>query len=92
VHLSASDSCSWYEFTRAIVAEAGLDVPVEPTRTVIGPDGVDRPLNGVLARPRTDALGLEVLRPWRAALSDYMRGAGLAAGATIERGEHDAAA
>ena len=29
---------------------AGLDVPIEPVETVIAPGGVDRPLNGVLAR------------------------------------------
>ena len=51
-------ACSWYEFTTAIMERAGIDVPVEPTTTVIAPGGVDRPLNGVLARPRADALGL----------------------------------
>jgi hypothetical protein len=40
---------------------------------------VDRPLNGVLARPRADALGLTPLRSWREALEDYMGRAGLAA-------------
>jgi dTDP-4-dehydrorhamnose reductase len=81
VHLTASGSCSWYEFTRAIMAQAGLEVPIEATATVVGADGVDRPLNGVLARPRADALGLSVLRPWEDALSDYIQGAGLTAGA-----------
>ena len=79
LHLTASGSCSWYEFTRAIIDEAGLEVPVEPTTTAVSADGVNRPLNGVLARPRADALGLERLRPWREALSDYMQSAGLAA-------------
>ena len=81
VHLTASGACSWYEFTRAIMAEAGLEVPVEPTATVVAPDGIDRPLNGVLARPAADALGLPALRPWEEALSDYLQSAGLAAGA-----------
>ena len=39
----------------------------------------DRPLNGVLARPRADAFGLEPLRHWREALADYMDRAGLLA-------------
>lgn len=72
VHLTNSGECSWFEFTQAIVENAGLDVPVEPTETVIEPGGIDRPLNGVLARPRADALGLPPLRPWREALDDYM--------------------
>jgi hypothetical protein len=40
---------------------------------------VDRPLNGVLARPRADALGLPALPPWREGLDAYMARAGLAA-------------
>lgn len=79
VHLTASGACSWHEFTRAIVELAGVDVPVQPTATTVGPDGVDRPLNGVLARPRADALGLAELRPWAEQLRDYMHSAGLAA-------------
>lgn len=81
VHLTASGACSWYEFTRAIMAQAGLDVLMEPTATVVGADGIDRPLNGVLARPVADALGLSALRSWEEALSDYLQSAGLAAGA-----------
>jgi dTDP-4-dehydrorhamnose reductase len=79
VHLTASDACSWHEFTVAIMELAGLDVPVEAVATIVPPGGVDRPLNGVLARPRADALGLPALRPWRSGLEDYMSRAGLAA-------------
>ena len=77
VHLTATGACSWFEFTEAIMELAGIDVPIEPVQTTIPPGGVDRPLNGVLARPRADALGLPELRPWRAALEDYMAQAGL---------------
>jgi dTDP-4-dehydrorhamnose reductase len=79
VHLTASDACSWHEFTVAIMELAGVDVPVEAVSTVVPPGGVDRPLNGVLARPRADALGLGALRPWREGLEDYMSRAGLLA-------------
>jgi dTDP-4-dehydrorhamnose reductase len=79
LHLTASDACSWHEFTVAIMELAGMEVPVEAVSTVIAPGGVDRPLNGVLARPRADALGLPALRSWRAGLEDYMSRAGLAA-------------
>ena len=77
VHLTAGGECSWFEFTQAIMELAGIDIPIEPVQTTIPPGGVDRPLNGVLARPRADALGLPELRPWRAALEDYMAQAGL---------------
>jgi len=79
LHLTAAEACSWHEFTVAIMELAGLDVPVEAVQTVIPPGGVDRPLNGVLARPRADALGLPALRPWREGREDYMSRAGLAA-------------
>ena len=78
LHLTASEACSWFEFTEAIMQLAGIDVPVEAASTTIPPGGADRPLNGVLARPRTDALGLSPLRPWREALADYMAQAELA--------------
>lgn len=77
LHLTAAGACSWHEFTAAIMDEAGIDVPVNPTATEIPPGGVDRPLNGVLARPHADSLGLSPLRPWREALADYMTQAGL---------------
>ena len=72
VHLTASGSCSWHEFTEAIIEIAGLEVPVEAARTELAPGAIDRPLNGVLARPRADALGLEPLAHWREALERYI--------------------
>lgn len=79
VHLTSSGDCSWHEFTVEIMRRAGIDVAVEAVQTTIPPGGADRPLNGVLARPRADELGLPPLRPWREGLEDYMQRAGLAA-------------
>jgi dTDP-4-dehydrorhamnose reductase len=79
VHLTNDGSCSWYGFTLEILRLAGVDVPVEPTATVPRPGVADRPANGILARPRADALGLSPLRPWQDALADYMGQAGLLA-------------
>ena len=78
LHLTAAGDCSWHEFTQAIMEIAQLEVPIEAVETTVPPGGVDRPLNGVLARPRADALGLTPLRAWRDALADYMDRAGLA--------------
>ncbi|HEX4719324.1 MAG TPA: dTDP-4-dehydrorhamnose reductase [Thermoleophilaceae bacterium] len=78
LHLVAGGACSWLEFTEAIYELAGIDAPIEAVATS-GP--VDRPLNGVLARPRADALGLTPLRDWREALEDYMAAAGYLAAA-----------
>jgi dTDP-4-dehydrorhamnose reductase len=83
LHLTSSGECSWHEFTLAIMRFAGIDAPVEPIETE-PPDratrtGVERPLNGVLARPAADAVGIAPLRHWRDALADYMERAGLVA-------------
>jgi dTDP-4-dehydrorhamnose reductase len=79
VHLTSAGACSWHEFTVEIMRLAGIDVAIEAVQTTIPPGGADRPLNGVLAGPRADELGLAPLRPWREALEDYMQRAGLAA-------------
>ena len=67
----------------AILDRAGIEVPVEPVSTVIPPGGVSRPLNGVLSRPGTDALGFPMLRHWEDGLTDYMDQAGLAVAASL---------
>jgi dTDP-4-dehydrorhamnose reductase len=77
VHLTATGACSWFEFTEAIIELAAIDVPIEPAQTTTARGTPDRPLNGVLARPGADKLGLAELRPWREALEDYMGRAGL---------------
>jgi dTDP-4-dehydrorhamnose reductase len=79
LHLTAGGECSWHEYTETIMELAGIDVPVEATRTTVPEGGAARPLNGVLARPRADSLGLTPLRDWREALEEYMAMAGLAA-------------
>jgi dTDP-4-dehydrorhamnose reductase len=83
LHLTAGGECSWFEFTEAIVDLAGVSVPIEAVETTVPEGGAARPLNGVLARPRADALGLTPLRDWREALADYMARAGLS-GTEIE--------
>jgi len=72
LHTTNAGSCSWHEFTLAIMDIAGIDVPVEPVETVRPPGGADRPLNGVLMSERAAAQDLPALRPWRDALQDYM--------------------
>jgi dTDP-4-dehydrorhamnose reductase len=82
VHLTNEGECTWHEFTGAIMELADIDVEVEPTRTSTEPGGPQRPLNGVLARPRADELEIPRLRHWREALEDYMRAADLTGAVT----------
>src|SRR3954469_5458340 len=64
LHVINSGSCSWHEFTLAIMEIAGMDVPVEPVQTVRLPGGADRPLNGVLSSERALEAGVVSLRSW----------------------------
>jgi dTDP-4-dehydrorhamnose reductase len=83
LHVTNAGSCSWHEFTLAIMEIAGIDVPVEPVGTVRPAGGADRPLNGVLSSERAIEAGLPSLRSWKQALEDYMASAGLAAEARV---------
>jgi dTDP-4-dehydrorhamnose reductase len=85
LHLTNAGSCSWFEFTQAIVDLAGIEAELEQRRTERAEGGADRPLNGVLARPAADAAGLTPLREWREALADYMDRAGLTAASAGRR-------
>jgi dTDP-4-dehydrorhamnose reductase len=81
LHVTNSGATSWHGFTEAIMELAGVDVGVAPAETVIAPGAADRPLNGVLRSSASERAALDPLRPWRAALSDYLERAGLLAGA-----------
>jgi dTDP-4-dehydrorhamnose reductase len=81
LHLTNSGATSWHGFTEAILELAGVDAPVAPVQTAIPAGSADRPRNGVLRSSVLARAGLEPLRPWRAALADYLERAGLPAGA-----------
>jgi dTDP-4-dehydrorhamnose reductase len=70
LHLTNAGACSWFQFTAAIMEEAGIDVPIEPVTT--SPGGADRPLNGVLSCARAELAGVAPLPHWRDALRGYL--------------------
>jgi dTDP-4-dehydrorhamnose reductase len=72
LHLTSSGSCSWLEFTLAILELAGVEAQVEAVATTVPPGGARRPLNGTLRSERAESLGVPPLRPWREALTDYV--------------------
>lgn len=78
-HMTAEESCSWYEFARAIFEIAGMDsgivVPVDSTS--FG-SKARRPAYSVLENARMKALGLTPFSPWRLALETYLREKGIA--------------
>jgi len=71
-HAVNTGQCSRYEFARAIVSIAELDVAVRPCAASAFPTKAPRPKYTVLDTARlTDATGF-CMRPWRRALLDYM--------------------
>lgn len=84
-HLVNEGSCSWYEFTRAIVELSGSPVDVVPVDRGGRTGAMRRPLYSVLANTRARRLGIR-LRHWSEALSDYMRAKYAALGASPAAG------
>lgn len=72
VHATAAGQCSWHEFARAILAEAGLDAPVEPITSRALAAAAPRPAYSVLENARLAALGIPRPRPWREGLRAYL--------------------
>ena len=69
-HVTNAGSCSWYDFARAIVQQAGLTgVPVSPMTTAELGRPAPRPAFSVLANHAWAAAGLRPLRPWPQALA-----------------------
>ena len=70
VHVPSGGSCSWFEFAKAIVDEAGLPVEVEPAPDE--PSGTSRPVYSVLSDGRLRELGIDPLPHWREGLRGYL--------------------
>ncbi|MEK5059458.1 dTDP-4-dehydrorhamnose reductase [Paenibacillus sp. FSL H7-0326] len=77
-HASNSGSCTWYEFTQAILEDAAqvLDMKVtaslEPCTTDMFPRPAPRPQNSVMEHLAIRTNGLTDLRPWREGLNDFL--------------------
>lgn len=72
-HLANGGGCSWYEFARAVLETAGVTATVDPLSSSQWPGKMRRLPDTRLASVRCGSLGLEPLRPWREALSAYLR-------------------
>jgi dTDP-4-dehydrorhamnose reductase len=71
-HATAEGSCSWYEFARAIFDITGTRVRLERARRGEFPAKVRRPRYSVLENAALKREGLNVLRPWREGLEEYL--------------------
>jgi dTDP-4-dehydrorhamnose reductase len=71
-HLTSAGVCTWHGLAEAIMAEAGLDVPVEPIASAEYPTPAPRPAYSVLDNRRWRQLGEPPLPGWREGLHAYM--------------------
>lgn len=72
-HVTNEGYCSWFEFARQVLHQAGLDgVPVSPITTSEAGRPAPRPPNSRLENRRLKASGLGLLPPWQEALTRYL--------------------
>jgi dTDP-4-dehydrorhamnose reductase len=88
-HLTNEGECSWYEFAQATFDIAGIAVNMEPTTTVTGERRARRPSYSALASERLAEAGVPPLRPWRAALEQYLHAKGLVTARLLDGKDED---
>ncbi|MEK4438307.1 dTDP-4-dehydrorhamnose reductase [Paenibacillus sp. FSL K6-2862] len=77
-HASNSGTCTWYEFTEAIFAEAQnvegftIQAQLEPCTTEQFPRPAPRPRNSVMDHLSIRTNGLADIRPWREGLREFI--------------------
>lgn len=72
-HITNRDACSWYEFAREILRQAGLTTPAIPIMSDEYPQKAKRASFSVLDNYHLQLLGLDDMRPWQEALTGYMK-------------------
>jgi len=71
-HITNRSSCSWYEFAKEILKQAGLKTPLIPITSDEYPQEARRPRFSVLDNYHLRLLGLNDMPTWQEALRDYM--------------------
>jgi len=72
-HTVNAGSCTRYEYAKAILQLAGLQVPMHPCSSSEFPTKAPRPAYSVLSTATFEAVTGHKMRHWREALEDYMR-------------------
>lgn len=82
VHMTNSGSCSWFEFAREIIKEAGLAVEVRPASSAQMARPAPRPAYSVLSATSLHQYGIE-MPGWKDALRRYLQERAISAGPEI---------
>jgi dTDP-4-dehydrorhamnose reductase len=75
-HVTSAGQCSWFFFAQTIFELCKMSVDLTPITTEQSGSKARRPAFSVLDHGRWMAAGFAELRPWRAALADYLRAKG----------------
>ncbi len=70
-HLAGSGSCTRFELAREVLAQAGVEVLLEPMSASAFPTKAARPANSVLDCSRAAALGV-TMPPWREGVARFV--------------------
>ena len=71
-HMTNEGACSWYDFAAAVFDIAGVSADLSPTTLDFYKAPARRPRYSVLENARLKALRLNLMLPWRDALSEYL--------------------
>ena len=71
-HAACEGEASWYDFARATLELCGKTTPIQPCTTAEFPRPARRPAFSVLDCARLARLRGRALKPWRAALGDFL--------------------
>ena len=71
-HITNKGTCSWYEFAREILKQAGLKTDVIPVTSDQYPQKARRPRFSVLDNYHLRLLAMDDMRTWQEALEGYM--------------------
>jgi len=72
-HITNKGTCSWYEFSREILKQAGLKTSVISISSAEYPQKARRPGYSVLDNYHLRLLGMDNMRPWKEALEGYLK-------------------
>ncbi|MBP7274810.1 MAG: dTDP-4-dehydrorhamnose reductase [Kiritimatiellae bacterium] len=72
-HATSEGWCTWFDFARALLEEAGLPNEIVPCATADYPTLARRPANSILENAALNRVGLNRWVDWRADVSEFMR-------------------
>jgi len=72
-HCTCKGECTWYEFTKEIFRNKGIDAEVIPCTTDEFPRPAKRPRYSVLRNFRLENSIGDVTRDWKESLEEYLR-------------------